>query len=515
MRNGAFVRVLALVFMVVASATGAFAQSPVIQVDRARAGIPLGSSMTINVSGTTGPLTVQASFDGVDTSYDPQTHRLLVTGRAPGTGSVLLTDRNGNTATIAVLVALPAGVIPTDVDVALAGTVSGPFVTARIRDAIERALVRQPGTTLDIHGVTVPPSLGPGDKLEAQAGVSLDGHGTYVDTSSRTAVHLHVDPLPAMDPAVLYYSDDPEYVDAQVTGTLIHGTLDVQTPARIFAYHVAAGAPRRMWLLLGAATASRVQVLGTISGSSGSYTYIGQQSTARFLAANASGESSIVAVMPGAPYVIPFGLMQPGDLIEAIEELRVVSGGPVDFAIVTSPADAPMPPLDGTELPGDSHGRRGAFALTAVAPIDLTLSGGAPDPAPVTVGNAALPNERAGGRSLGGDYGVVRPIALHVANPAQTPLNVYLYELTSGSGGATATLWFNDDAAATLVPCVDDSVQPHLLKAFTIPPGTSRTVNGTFMTDGASSYPIRLGLTATPPAAVAAGACAPTPPPVP
>ena len=490
-------------------------QPPVIRVDRARAGIPLGTSMTINVTGTTGPLTVQPSFDGVDATYDPPTHRLLVTGRTPGSGTITLTDRNGNAAAIAVLVALPAGAIPADVDVALAGTVTAPFVAARIRDALERALLRQPGTGLDVHGVTIPPTLAPGDKLEAQAGVALDGRGTYVDVSARTNVHVHVDSMPPFDPAVLFYSDDPEYVGVQRAGVLIRGTIDAQTPARIFAYHVADGAPRRMWLVLRAATPAHVQVLGTISGASPAYPYIGQQSSARFLAARASGESAIVAVAAGLPYVIPLGLMQPGDLIEAIEDLRVVDGGAVDVAVVTSPADAPLPPLDGPELDGDSHGRRGVFALTGIAPIDLSFTNGTSEPTPVSVGDAALPNERAGERPLRGDYGIVRPFALHLANATPAPLNVYLYELTSGAGGATATFWFTGDPAATLVPCVDDTASPHLIKAFALAAGETRTVTGTFMTDGAASYPIRFGLTVTAPLAVMQGGCAPTPPPVP
>jgi hypothetical protein len=512
--GGALAVVLALALL--ASARPAGAQTPVIQVDRARAGIPLGSSMTINVTGTTGPLTVQSSFDGVDTAYDPLTHRLAVTGRSAGSGTITLTDRAGNTATIAVLVALPAGVIPAEVDVALAGTVSAAFVTARIRDAIERALVRQPGTGLDVHGVTIPATMAPGDKLEAQAGIALNGRGTYVDVSARTAVHVHVDPLAALDPAVLFYSDDPEYVGAQLSGVLIGGKLDAQTPARLFTYHVAAGAARRMWLVLRAAVTARVQVLGTISGASPAFPYIGQQSSARFLVARASGESAIVTVAAGVPYVIPFGLMQPGDLIEAVEELRVIDGGPVDFAIATSPADAAgLPALDGPELPGDSHGRRGEFSLTGVTPIALSFTAGLPEPAPVSLGDGALPNKRAGERPLGGDYGVLRPFTLHLTNPAPAPLSVYLYELTSGAGGATATLWFTGDTAATLVPCVDDNAQPHLVKAFTLAAAETRTVTGTFMTDGAASYPIRFGLTATLPLAAPPGGCAPTPPPAP
>jgi len=508
--DGAVAAGVALVL--IACAGSASAQTSAIQVDRARAGIPLGSSMTINVSGSIGPLSVQPSFDGVDSSYDPLTHRLLLTGRALGSGTVTLTDRTGSTTSIAVLVALPAGTIPTDVDVSLAGTVTQSFVAAHVRDAIERALVRQPGTGLDVHGVTIPATLAPGDRLEAQAGISIDGRGTYVDVSGRTNLHVHVDPVGSLDPAVLFYSDDPEYVSATLSGVLIHGTIDVAAPIRIFAYHVADGAPRRMSLVLRAAVPSHVQMLGTISGASPAFAYIGQQSSARFLAARASGQSAIVAIPANLPYEVPFGLMQPGDLIEAIEDLRVIDGGPVDVALVTSPGATPLPPFDGPELTGDSHRRRGVYALTSVAPLDLTFAGGTPEPVPVSVGDGTLLNERADGRSLGGDYGVVRPLALHLANPAQTPLNVYLYELTSGAGGATATLWFTGDASATLIPCIDDSTQPHLIKAFALAAGETRTVTGAFMTDGAASYPIRFGLSAMAPLPVAPGSCAPTPP---
>ncbi len=151
------------------------------------------------------------------------------------------------------------------------------------------------------------------------------------------------------------------------------------------------------------------------------------------------------------------------------------------------------------------------FALTGIAPIDLTLGAGAPDAQPASIGDAALPNLRTGERPLGGDYGVVRPFALHLANPSATAFTAYLYELTSGSGGATATLAFDGDAAATLVPCVDDASQPHLIRAFTLAAGETRTVTGSFMTDGSASYPIRLGLSATPPLAAGANGCAPAP----
>lgn len=487
------------------------APAPAISVDRARAGIPLGTSLTVNVGGTTGPLTVQVPFDGLEAAYDPATRRLTLTGRAAGSGTLTLTDRAGRSGTIAVLVAPPAGVIPSDIDVALAGTVGAPFVTSRIRDALDRALVRQPGTGLDVHGLAIPPALGPGDHFDGQAGVTLDGRGAFVDVSGRTNVHVVVDPEPPLEPGFLFYSDDPEYVGPQLAGVLFRGTVDVRAAARLFAYHVAAGAPRRMSLVLLATTAAHVQILGTVSGASPAFAYIGQQSTVRFLAAHASGESTILSLAAGVPYEIAFSVQQPGDLIEAIEDVRVLDGGPVDLVLVTRPPDAPLPPLDGPELPGDDHGRRGVYALTGVPPIDLTYTSGAPDPAPVSVGESAPANLRAGGKPLGGDYGILRPLALHLANSTATPLQVYLYELTSGTGGATSTLWFDGESAPTIVPCIDDANSPHLIKAFALAAGATRTVSGAFMTDGAASYPLRFGLTATTPLPVPPNACAPPP----
>jgi len=90
-----------------------------------------------------------------------------------------------------------------------------------------------------------------------------------------------------------------------------------------------------------------------------------------------SGESAILPIAGGMPYVIPFGLMQPGDLIEAVEDLRVLTRTG-RFAVATSPRR--RAPVDGAELPDDSHGRRGVFTLTAVAPIDLAFTSGAPNP---------------------------------------------------------------------------------------------------------------------------------------
>ena len=482
-----------------------------LRVDRARVGIAPGTSFVENVSGATGLVTVTLPYDGVDASYDPATRRLTINARTAGSGAIVLTDRSGATATIALLVAPLAGTIPADVSVDLAGTVSQAFATARVRGAIDRAIQRRPGTALDVHGITIPATLAPGDTLEAQAGVTLDGHGTYVDVAARTSVHLRVVPEPPLVPTVLFYSDDPEYINAQADGVLFHGTIDVNTPARIFVYHVARDVPRRIALVLGpSAAGAHVQVLGTIGGPSPAYPYVGQQSTARFLATRAAQESTLLTLAPGVPYELPLGVLQPNDLLEALQDIRVLDGGPLDITLVTTAPDAPLPALAQPELPDDSHQRRGAYALTDIAPIALAFTAGTPEPQPVSVGATAYPNLRPSGRALAGDYGIVRPVVLTLSNPGAAPQDVFLYELTSGGGGATATFFFNGDTAATLIPCIDDPANPHLVKAFTLAAGETRTVSGSFMTDGASTYPVRFGLTATAPPPVPPGACSST-----
>jgi hypothetical protein len=404
---------------------------------------------------------------------------------------------------------IPAGVVPASVDVELAGTVTPAFALARIRAAIDALDARQPGTVLDIHGVTLPANLAPGTVLDALAGVSIAGRGAYADVQGKTAVHLNVADLPPFAAQQLFYSDDPEYVGPSDDGVLFRGTVAPDAPARIFLYHVAAGAPRRFGLVLQTTgTAARVQLSGAVVGPSPQYAYVGQQASARFLVAHALAESILLDVTPGVPLEVPLGTLQPGDLIEAIDDLRVVAGGAVTVAVVSAATDASLTSLaGGPELAGDSHDRRGVYALTDIAPIDLSLAVGGPEPDPVSVGITPLADQEPGGRVLAGDYGITRRFALHLANPTADAQTVYLWERTLGGGGATATLLFDGEDTPTLVPCVSDAVQPRLVRAFPLAPGATNVINGTYMTDGASSYPIEFGLTLTPPLPVPPGAC--------
>jgi hypothetical protein len=499
-----------------------------IRVDRSRVAIVPGASVTVNVSGGAGLLTVQPSFGGVDARYDDRTRTLLLTGRANGRGTVTLSDAVGDSAVVNVLVAPPAGVVPSDVTVELAGTVSPQFATARAQAAIAQLAQMQPGTTIAVSGVTTGP-LRPGDAVEARASVTLRGNDTYVDQTGTTNLHLRVSALPQLDPIVLFYSDDPERLGPLDDGVLFRGTIDPTRPARTYAYHVSDAGTRRLYLALQPANgAARVQVLGAAAGPSDAFSYVGHLSTLRYLLERPPQESFVASVAPGAPYVIPLGAgnMLPGQLLAGIYDLRVLDGGQVNVMVVAaSNGTDPATLLAQPERPTDGHFRRGEFSLTNVPPIALAYTVGGAEPQPFAVGvryyangQPAFPNlrqdivQQAGQRApLAGDYGVLRNVSLQLVNPTSAPQNVYLYEQPGANGGVTTTMWFTGDAAPTEVRCVSDPSQRYLVKGFGLAPGQTLTVTGQYMTDGTSFLPLFFGLSSAQPPVPPLDACGPKP----
>ena len=503
------------------SASASPAPQPIV-LERSRLALVPGATAVVGVSGGTGAIVVQRSAPNVDVRYDPLARTLTLKGRAPGNADVALVDDAGDAVILAVLVAPPAGVVPSDVTVELGGNVSPQFAAAKIREAISTGAQLRPGTHVDVRGATPGDALRPGDVLEASARVHVDGANAYVDVDGSTNVHLRVDTLAQLDPQILFYSDDPERLASAASGVLYRNTLDVTRPARAYVYHVASNATHDLYLVLRATAAdARVQLLGYAAGPSDAFAYVGHVSTLQYLLARGSQQSALVTVSSDAPYVLRLGSreLRPGELVAGIFDVRVVSGGPVDLAVVsTNLGSDPLAVADGPELAGDGHGRRGEFDLTAVPPLALTYAAGAPDPPAFDIGAPTIPNLRAGGRALGGDYGALRNVTLQVSNPGFVPAEVYFYEVPTG-GSATTTIWFTGDPKPTEIPCV---IRPnrYTIRTMTLAPSETRVVTGTYMTDGTSSFPLQFGLTSTPPTPppgpYSPDACNPhTPPPAP
>jgi hypothetical protein len=432
---------------------------------------------------------------------------------------VTISDDAGDFATIGVLVAPPAGVVPSDLTVELGGTVSPAFAAAKIRAAIAAAAQLRPNATIDVRAAQPAGPLAPGGSFDTVARVHVAGGGTFVDVDGTTSVHVAVDTLAELDPQILFYSDDPERLLPETNGVLYRNTLQPGKPARLYFYHVAVDSTHRLSLVLRATGHdARVELLGYGAGPTNAFAYVGHVSTLQYLLARGAQESLVENVVADAPDVLQLGgrVLRPGELVAGAYDLGILGGDAVDVAVVSSPADAdPIDYASGPELPGDGHDRRGEFDLTAVPPLALAYEAGAPDPAPFVVGNPTIPNLRPGGKPLAGDYGAIRAVSLRMSNPGPTPEPVYFYEMPIG-GYVTGTLWFDGDPRPTEIPC---AYRPnrYAIRAFILAPGQTQTVAGTYMTDGASSYPLAFGLTSTPPSPApgpySPDACNPKPPP--
>ena len=494
-----------------------------IRLDRVRVGIVPGGSLAIDVTGGVGSLVARSSSPSVDASYDANAHRLLLRASAPGTATVSVVDGVGDAASVDVLVAPPAGFVPATVTVNLGGNVSPAFAVARASDEIARQAQLQPKTTIDVHGIAIPATIHPGDRVDVVARVRIDGGGVFVDALGTTTVHLRVDAYPRIDPSLLLYSDDPERLDAAADGVVYRATIDAAHPARAYVYHVSDTPGRRLYLVLQSSTSpARVQLLGYAAGPENAFSFVGHRSTVQYLLERGAQESVVLDVAPEAPLAIPLGVraMRAGDLVAAIFDVRIAQGDVMIASVVAVSGDrSPLDVLDASELAGDGHGRRGEFSLADVPPLALAYGVGSPDTLPFTVGEPTIANVRPNGRALGGDYGVLRGIALQLNNPTTAPATVYFYETPAG-GNATTTMWFTGDPAPTEIPCIHGGPNRYAIKSFELAPSETRVVTGEFMTDGTSYFPLLFGLTATPPSPppgpYSPDACTPkTPPPAP
>ncbi len=200
------------------------------------------------------------------------------------------------------------------------------------------------------------------------------------------------------------------------------------------------------------------------------------------------------------------GDMHVRDLIAAAYDITVLDGGAIDVEVVsTAHGIDPLSVADDPEAPADRSRRKGEFALGSIRPISLDLRIGSNDEEPSidiglgsVEGTPEFPNLRAGPRFFPGDYGIVRPVRLHLINATDTQQTAYLYEVALNRA-LTSTFWFDGDLNPTEVPMVTDPNQRYVVRAFPLAPNEDRTITGEYMTDGGSNYTAEYGLTADTP----------------
>ncbi len=476
------------------------------------------SSAPIPIVAGVSPLRATLSAPIADVQLDPGSNTLVLRGLTNGTAMLTVSDARGAMATASVLVGPNAGFAPNDVTVALTGDPTADFAATQIHAALLRAVQPLPGAALVPGGVQLPTSLGPGESIDAPLRFHVDGKNRYVDVDGVANVHVSVAAPTPIPPTVLFYSDDPEELTQD--GVLFRGMLTHEQPVRLYYYHQTKVPNESVVIVLDTPTGTaRVNVIGRGAGPNPAIFYVGQSATYRFLDDHARNAGVRLDVPAGAPLTIFTSdtAMKAGDLVAGSLDIALTDGNPVRVSVLALSPAADLATLLGTgELLSDGKQRRGAYDIAQPFSLALAYAVGGPEPTPVTVGagDPPIPNLRAGGRALAGDYGIVRNVNLTLSNPTQAPAIVYLYEKPIGYP-VTTTINFTGDPAPLRLQCAKQP-ERYLVRAFNVPVNGNATITGTYMTDGGSTYPLDFGLTSTlpsplPASMIAADGCFPKP----
>lgn len=244
-------------------------------------------------------------------------------------GRVVLAQTNAPPAVLP-----PAGVIPATIALDVTGSpAADPLVLySLIRDALDRAIrpTLRFGASLN-YGPIVPWPLVPllaGSRAAVNVTVTIAGDDTSAVASGITTVTLNGTTVPPAEAAVLFLSDDPEYVASE--GLIFRRDVTADRPARLYYYHADLGLPHDLDVVLTATVPSRVQLVQSEGGPDLDVMSVGHAVTRDFLQYRHANEGMVANVLPGAPFVVRHALLLQNELVAGAVDLQVTSGGAVD-----------------------------------------------------------------------------------------------------------------------------------------------------------------------------------------
>lgn len=457
---------------------------------------------TLNVANANGVIVAAVDAPLVQLSVD-QTQRTvtLISGTQTGRTVLHVTDNTGVRIDVPVRVALDAGSVPPQIALRVTGVIDPAWLTAQIQRTIARSVQLQSGVAAPADPPINAPALTPGSSAAIPVPVHIAGGDQYFDVDATTSVNIeNVDVSPFVTP-LLFYDDDPEHVSS--TGLLYRGRVTADRPVNLYYYHENSNDPHRLVVVLTSATSApvSVQLVDSSAGPNIDVMSVGHAVTRDYLLMKPRNEGIVVDVPVASPYVMRDFAMRRLDGVAGNVGIRIVGTGAVDVAVLSAnPTDGPAEMtamMNGPRLPGDGHNRTGVFDLTRFtqAATSLSYNAGADD-ASVTYGAqtppSAYPNQT--GHDYG-EYGVLRSIDFALTNPSAQPTTVYLYERPMG--GAVRSSFLVDGSLVQL-GCARVS-ERYQIVPLALDPSSTRRVNLLTMTDGGSSYPLEVGVTAIPP----------------
>ena len=447
--------------------------------------------MAARINSSLGTVNAVVADPNIATAVVDQAQRVLyVTGVKVGTTTVTVTDSRGVTRDVAVLVAYAAGSLADQTTLRVTGNpASNQYLREAIAQAVSSAATLRSGSSISVpETIPVRGDLSTDDRIELDVQAQIVGAG-YLPVTGVTHVIVENIALPSIQPARLLVSDYPVRLSAN--GVLFTARLDRTQAQRFLYYHYNPGTePGRRILLKAANTSNAPATVQMIEGDAGpgvNEMEVGHLSTKRFLVRNARNEGRVVTIPPGATVNLVDHALPPQNIVSAILQLRLVTGDPVQLALIAQDALAPLDQtIDQTQLlVGGAPHARGVYPVpTFYFNTDYDVDGADLD---LPIGQLPLPNLRQG-EALSGDYGVEQVLEVVISNMTRGPKAIALYANPRG-GRATGTFIID----GTLV-------QAHALPVFsrfkmwqeTIKSGTFRRIRIVTMPEGGSSYPLRL-----------------------
>ncbi|MBV9271268.1 MAG: hypothetical protein JO165_09240 [Candidatus Eremiobacteraeota bacterium] len=461
-------------------------------------------TVVLAVTNATGVISATADAPLAQITVDQNARTVtVVAGAQTGSTVVHVSDQSGTRVDLPLRIAQDAArVLSQDVTLRVTGTTDPAWLGRQIQDAVTRNVQRMPGVTMP--AITFqPPLLSPGGVAAVLLNFTIPGGDQYYDVPVTMNVNVQSIDVPAFQPPLLFYDDDPEHIVA--TGLLYRGRVTANAPARLYYYHENSNDPHRVVVVLTGAGSgpSTVQLIDASAGPNIDVMSVGHAVTRDFLLMKPGNEGVVVDVPAGAPYILRDFALNRLDGVAGTVGIRVLNGGAVDVAVVSAaPTDSDaqiLAMMNAPRLAGDGHNRTGVFDLNAFTEASTTLTYAAgSDDASVTYGAHTPPSAGANGSGHDyGEYGVLRSISFNLTNPSPQPATVYIYQRPMG--GAVRSSFLVDGSLVQLgCARVSDRYQ---IASFTLDPGASRRVNLLTMTDGGSNYPIEVGATSTPPQA--------------
>jgi Pilus formation protein N terminal region len=465
---------------------------PPISVQPEAASVAVGSTQRLSVGSVIGAIAAVAHDPPlIDVSVDQTTQSVFLTGKAPGTTVVTITDSRGLSRDVPVRVGFYAGTIAPIVSLSVTGDpASADFVREQVARAVRTAAQVRSGAQIVVDPADVPfNGVLEQDHVVTFAIPVLIQGTNYFEVDGKSLVHLENVAVPRISPDSLMVSDYPERLEEN--GELFTADLRSAQPSRFLYFHYnPPGQPDRRVVLRAENHSNEPSMVQFISGRGGpspNEMDAGHVATHDFLVNVVQNQGRLISIPGNTSLDIAQQDLPAGNVICNLLQLRVLSGSDVHLVLFAQNAtDDPNVPLANLELLEATH--KHARGIYAIPEFRLATQWNVTaDYLELPIGQLPLPN-RLQGEALAGDYGVLQSFVVNVQNPLSTPQSIAIYENPRG-GRATATYLID----GVLVQSHQTTAYSrYKIRQYVVPAHGFVRVTIVTLPEAGSSYPLKL-----------------------